>query len=883
MDLCGPITPPTFGGNSYFVTFTDDKSKKTWVSLMKKKDETIGMFKDLVNELKTQKGIRIKAIRSDGGGEFVSKEFDEYLKKKGIVREKTPPDTPQRNGVAERLNRTLLDKARCMIFGKELDKRFWGEAVGTANFLKNRSPTKKLDMTPEEAYSGKKPKMKSIKVFGSRVQFTVNTKKKKLDERSRFGIHLGYDENNVCYRIWDIEKKRVTLSRDVKFYEEEEKNLCQQSPLRDEEIGERRDEFEELDEIQKEEIIEDRDEENKLIQIDSEDEQDEGKEIEDLTLVHHQEDERKSFPKYRIGDKVKMEFQIEKFTHRMYEGTITGINLQKEEYCVLFNDGEEHNNLKEDELELVKEVEIENVHLMNTNSFQEPTTYEEMLKSKVKDEWLLAVKKEMDCLSKMNTWNLVPRPKDKPVVKNRWVFKVKTNEKGEIDRYKARLVAKGYTQTKGIDYNETFAPVVRFETLRFLISYATTRKLAIHHMDVETAFLNGDIDEEIFMEQPEGFRTDNRVCRLNKSLYGLKQSPRLWNKKFIDTLKILGFVRSDADPSLFTKLVNNTLVIIAIYVDDTVIIGDLNEVLKMKKILSENFKMMDLKELKMIIGIQVDRNEQQTAIHQTKYLKDLLNRFGMSDCKSVDTPVVPDNKKIDYTNAKKFEDVTLYRQAIGSLNYLSNGTRPDISYAVSKIARAMQDPTEEDWINVKRIFRYLKGTANAKLIYTVDPKEMIGYSDASYAGDKEDRKSTSGYVFIMNGGAICWRSKKQPIISLSSMEAEYIALTSASKEGLWLSKLSNDLGNKGKNNVIIYEDNQSTIKTANNIINNERSKHIDVRYHFIREKIENKDITLEYCPTNNMTADILTKPLGKILNTRHSIGMGLDFNNSNYH
>eukprot|EP01127_Copromyxa_protea_P008684 TRINITY_DN199_c0_g1_i24.p1 TRINITY_DN199_c0_g1~~TRINITY_DN199_c0_g1_i24.p1 ORF type:complete len:296 (+),score=39.86 TRINITY_DN199_c0_g1_i24:547-1434(+) len=292
----------------------------------------------------------------------------------------------------------------------------------------------------------------------------------------------------------------------------------------------------------------------------------------------------------------------------------------------------------------------------------------------------------------------------------------------------------------------------------------------------------------------------------------------------------------------------------------------------MKKLLQNQFKMTDLGEMKFFLGMEVNRQASSVTISQKKYITEMLQRFGMADCRNADVPAIPIGKPID---SPLLDSSTLYRQAIGALNYLSTCTRPDISYAVHLAARSMQTPTENDWDNVRRIFRYLKSSSNHGITYSKSKGgQILGYSDASYAPESTDRKSTTGYVFIKNGGAISWKSKRQPIISLSSMEAEYIALTSTCKEAMWLRQLNKDVTGI-EIPMTILEDNQSTIKLASNHIHNDRSKHIDVRYHWTREKVEQKQVILEYCQTSLMAADMLTKAVGKQLLQRHSTCIGL--------
>jgi hypothetical protein len=283
--------------------------------------------------------------------------------------------------------------------------------------------------------------------------------------------------------------------------------------------------------------------------------------------------------------------------------------------------------------------------------------------------------------------------------------------------------------------------------------------------------------------------------------------------------------------------------------------------------------MKDLGSLKKIIGIKVTDAEDKITIDQELYIEETLRKFRMEDCKPIATPMaIKSNKYIQ--DEGPFEDENLFKQLVGSLIYLSNNTRPDICYAVNQLARNMQKPRMEDWMNGKRILRYLKGTKVLKLNFLKNKSNLVGYSDASYAEDHEDRHSTSGLIFIKNGAALSWKSRKQKIVSLSSMEAEYIALTDAVKEGMWLKKFEMEFDQE-KTILQVYEDNQSAIKTAKNRVHSDRSKHIDVRYHFVREEMEKGNLELVYCPTEFMVADILTKPLGKIAHERLRLAMGL--------
>jgi hypothetical protein len=522
---------------------------------------------------------------------------------------------------------------------------------------------------------------------------------------------------------------------------------------------------------------------------------------------------------------------------------------------------------------------INNLINESESNIETPTTYKEAMESIQKEEWKKSIKEEQESLIKLDTFEVVPREANQSTVKSKYVFKVKTNEKGEIERFKTRLVAKGYTQKEGVDFKETFSPTLRLESLRYLISLAKLNGFQVNHLDVQTAFLNGELEEDIFMEIPEGFDEKRynqlkQVFKLKKSLYGLKQASRVWNLKFTSTITRAGLVQSTADPCIFFKFDSNQklLAIVGIFVDDCFVAGGDKQIKIISDMLMSNFEMHNLGKMSFILGIKIEQNNEFIKLSQNSYITKLVNKFNLADAKIAKTPLPAKfNGKVD---ERPFDDTIRYQQLIGSLIYLSNATRPDIAYAVGQLARKMQSPSVDDWQNGKRVIRYLKGTINLALVYN-SKEPIIGYSDSSYAEEK-DRKSVGGYIFKQAGAAISWKSTKQPIIARSSMEAEYIALDEAAKEAQWLKKFEVEIGLNTKNPIIICEDNQSAIKMAKNPIHNCRSKHIDVRYHVIRDLVAAKVIEVKYLETENMTADIMTKSLGFVLHARHTKGLGME-------
>lgn len=489
------------------------------------------------------------------------------------------------------------------------------------------------------------------------------------------------------------------------------------------------------------------------------------------------------------------------------------------------------------------------------------------------------MKTELETLKRNGTWSLVPRPENKKVLSNKWVFKTKRNSKGEVEKYKARLVARGHTQEAGIDYEEIFAPVARYEIIRTLLAAAVEEEMYVHQMDVVSAYVQGNLHDEVFMEQPEIFiKDDKKVCKLHKPLYGLKQSGREWYKRLDKFVTQQGGCRNEADPCLYVFGKNEKRVIMIIYVDDIILASkDLKELNTVKRKLKSEFEITDLGQITDILGIHIEREGETGSIKlsQEKYINDLLKKFNMNSAKTVSTPIESNTKITKDLEPKDDEERKQmknrpYRELVGGLIYLANATRPDIVYAANTLSRFCSDPGEEHWRLAKRVLQYLKGTKTYGIKYTKNKQKLNAYTDSDWGGDVEDRRSQSGSVLTLAGGAITWKSKKQPTVSLSTMEAEYIALSEVSKEVIYLKRLLNHMQfyRFVENPVCVLCDNQSAIELAKNAVYHKRSKHIDIRFHFTRELVEKNEIKIVYLRTDSMLADILTKALPKIKHER---------------
>lgn len=446
------------------------------------------------------------------------------------------------------------------------------------------------------------------------------------------------------------------------------------------------------------------------------------------------------------------------------------------------------------------------------------------------------------------------------------IFKIKRNAVGSINKYKSRLVAKGYIQRHGIDFEEVFAPVARIETIRFIIGLAASNGWEIHHLDVKTAFLHGDLKENVYVTQPEGFvvsGSEHKVYKLNKALYGLRQAPRAWNEKLNKVLEGLRFVKCSKEPSLYRKQVKEELLLVAVYVDDLLVTGtDRVMIVEFKGEMSKIFEMSDLGLLTYYLGIEVIQHKNGITLHQERYAKRILQETGMSDCNAVLTPM---DAGLVLKKAQDEEDVdeTEYRRNIGCLRYLLH-TRPDLAFAVGLLSRYMHKPKKSHAVALKQVLRFLKGSTGYGLTFKRAKKtELVGYCDSSHNIDEDDGRSTTGHIFYLNDCPITWCSQKQETVALSSCEAEFMAATEAAKQAIWLQDLLGKVLGRETDRVKVCVDNKSAIALTKNPVFHGRSKHIHKRYHFIRECVENEQVDIQHVPGVDQKADILTKALGR--------------------
>lgn len=800
-DICGPFQVESIGGSRYFVTFVDDYAKYISVHFIKNKSEAFEKFKLFEAMVSKECDDSIVKLRTDNGGEYLSKDFQAYLASKGIEHQLTIPHSPQQNGVAERLNRTLMESARAMLSHSKLPNKFWAEAVATAAYVRNRTTTtsNQDQLTPFEKWYGRKPNIAHLKVFGCAAYSHVpSAERRKLDKKAHRMCFIGYSKNPKGYRLIDPSTEKVVTRRDVVFNETDFKLFSRKNT----EMVCIPDEFSTESE---EELI--------------------GNEPEAV-------EPRRSQRTIRRPD---------------YYGFLeTGDVAVNDEY-INFTTTPDH-------------------CAYTVQEIPEPKTFEEATRSPHAKEWRNATDLEYQSLIDNDTWDLVELPEEKSAVGCKWVFKVKYNGQGKIERFKSRLVAKGYSQRHGIDFEETFSPVVRYSSIRTLLAHAVQKDMIVHQMDVITAFLHGKLNEELYMQQPEGYEVsgkENLVCRLKKSLYGLKQASRCWNQALNEFMVQAGFVQSNADPCVFTRFEDHTT-IVAVYVDDLIIFTDIiDDMTETKSLLSKQFKMKDMGQLHYFLGVNVIYGQNCVWLHQNQYIKSMLQKFALTDANTVSTPADCSVTLVKDDQVSKSVNQVEYQSMVGSLLYVAMMTRPDIAQAVATVSKFCSNPTEAHKTAVKRIFRYLKKTLNLALKYCKDEKLIIGFSDADWGGDRDDRHSTTGNVFVLAGGAVSWLSKKQAVVALSTCEAEYVALSTAGQEAVWFQKLFGDLRVSARS-IVIKEDNQGAIALSRNPTAHSRTKHIDIRFHFIRKAHEDGIVDITYCPTSEMVADLLTKPIPRV-------------------
>lgn len=860
-DVWGPSRIKNISGSRWFVSFIDDHTRLTWLFLMKEKSQVEDIFRRFNSMIQTQFQTKVQILKTDNALEYFKSTLGSFLLDQGILHISSCAHTPQQNGVAERKNRHLLEVARSLMFSSNLPKHFWGDAILTSAYLINRMPSRVLKFqSPHQVLLQHYPHSTflsspiPLKSFGCTAFVHIPPQfRSKLDPQSIKCIFLGYSPNQKGYKCYSPTTKRIYNSMDVTFFESQ--------PFYHYEIqGEIRQESQWQNTISTDLDMPHIIQEPNISNEPSEPE-----------IIDHPEPTSPALVQPETSPALVQPEDSNSVPTDESTGTD---NIERE--IIVTNDidipiaqrkGTRSctNHPWSKHLSYSRLSQTYRTFITSLDNIQIPVNITEALKH---TGWTKAVNEEILALEKNHTWRLTELPPEKKAVGCRWIFTVKHKADGSIERLKARLVAKGYTQSYGIDYQETFAPVAKLNTVRILLSLAVNCDWDLHQLDVKNAFLNGDLEEEVYMEIPPGFETtqnSNKVCRLQKALYGLKQSPRAWFGRFNKFIVKLGYKQCQSDHTMFVKFrTKEKIAILIVYVDDIILTGnDKEELVELKGHMAKEFEIKDLGPLRYFLGMEVARSRKGIVISQRKYVMDLLSDTGMTGSKPADTPIDAYNKIGTATNSAHV-DRGRYQRLVGRLIYLAH-TRPDIGFSVSVVSQHMNNPTEEHMDAVTRILRYLKmKPGNGLLFKKSDSRDLEVYTDADWAGDISDRRSTSGYCSYVWGNLVTWRSKKQSVVARSSAEAEFRSLSQGICEGIWIQRVLAELGMGNSKSIRLYCDNQAAISIAKNPVHHDRTKHIEIDRHFIAEKIENSVIQIVYTPTRFQTADILTKALPRI-------------------
>jgi len=870
MDIWSPFSQVSIHGHKYFLTIVDDFNRFTWVILLKAKSEVQSNIQNFIALIERQFDSKIKLIRFDNGPEFSLKDF---YASKGIIHQTSCPYTPQQNARVERKHQHILNVARALLFQSEIPNKFWSYAIKHVVFLINRVPSPVIqNKTPFELLLNNKPDFSSFKVFGSLCYASTNIPRQKLDPRSRRGVFLGFQNGTKGYIILDLDSREIFLSRNVIFHEThlpfkrpKPNDIAfnpntQLPPLPP--ISFPNNTYTHVDPILPFPSLNTSTPNTSPSPIASTPNMSPSLPSPNPSLSTTHINSPSSSPPTSNSPTTTTQptFNPRRLTRISQPST-----RLRDFICSTFTTLSDQPSSK-CEYPLQKVLSYSQLSpsdhkfVMSLFSEIEPSTYKEAIHNPC---WIEAMNAEIDALNLNQTWDIVVSPSNVKPIGCKWVYKIKRKADGSIERYKARLVAKGFSQIEGIDYMETFSPVVKMTTIHVVLALASVNRWHLQQLDVSNAFLHGDLTEDVYMTIPPGIQgyPCSHCCKLRKSLYGLKQASRRWYEKLHLLLLSCGYQQAQADHSLFIKNHGIDFTALIIYVDDIVLAGNcLHEIDTVKQILNSNFHIKDLGNLKYFLGLEVNVSDTGISICQQKYCLELLSDSGMLACKPSTTPM-DCLLRLHKDSSAPLSDPLSYRRLIGRLLYLTS-TRPDITFPVQQLSQFMSNPTQTHFQAAMRVLKYLKGNPSKGLLFRRDsPVHIAGFSDADWATCIDSRQSVTGYCIFIGSSLVSWKTKKQNTVSISSSEAEYRALASTTCELQWLIYLLSDLGISCSKQLVLSCDNQSALHIAANPVFHERTKHLDIDCHLVCEKTKSGLMRLLPVSSSNQLADIFTKAL----------------------
>lgn len=846
-DIWGPARTTSLQGNTYMITFTDGATRWVWTDYLKSRDEALNAFKKVEAFIKTQFQRDIKALQVDNAREYTQGAFRAYLDSRGTMIRPTAPYTPQQNGVSERLNRTIIEHARAMLIAHQLPRFLWQEAANYASYVKNRSPTRALPgKTPYQALWNTKPDLQDLQEFGVPCWVLTLPKEKpsKLEPKSQRFIFTGIREGTTGWRYYNSATRQILTSRDVIFE--------RTKPAIEPESSEIRLEGENASTVKTTPSSAPTSASPSYARI-----------LGSTSPIAPSTPTRIS-----LRDIPRVDYR-ELHTGR---SSVSRSTTQEPSQTPASPSSSDLSDPPPSDSNLC----FNNIESYAAISEDNPQSFAEVKNRHDWTLWKVAMDKEHKQLLDLGTYSLEDLPPDRKAVGCRWVFTIKRDSQGNVVKYKARLVAQGFSQIPGQDFTATHSPVMRLESFRVLVAISARLQLTLHQIDVVGAYLNSPLTETIYMRQIPGYDdSSGRVCRLHKALYGLKQAGRAWNRE-IDRVLIsdLKFSRSASDPCIYFRINGTDFTAIGIHVDDMVIVASEDSFNSLRQTLQAFFDITDLGVASLFVGIQITHDERGSiTLHQSRYIDTILERFKMVDCNPAYTPLDPNITLTAATDEQQVLTDVPYQVLIGSLMYAAVGTRPDIAFAAQSLSQFNTKPTQTHWTAAKHVLRYLKHTRAYGITFRTDGNANVsGFSDADWGQNRQDRRSVSGYAFLLADGIISWSSKRQPTVALSTMEAEYLALAHACKEALWLRALITELGMPPPAPTDICTDNTAAISFAHDHQFHARSKHIDIRHHFVRDHITAGDIRTPHCSSEDNCADILTKSLAR---TKHENQLSL--------
>ena len=806
-------------------------------------------------------------MRSDNAMELCEGDLKKFFTKHGILHQTSCTETSQQNGVVERKHRHLLETARALFFQSKVPAQYWGECILCAAHLINRMPLQSLSfISPFQRLFGRQPDISSFRVFGCLCFCsTLKQGRSKFDARAAPCIFLGYSLTQKGYKVLNLVTNKFIVSRDITFYERHFPFHFSSSsphsspspsssiflplstplqPFQDYDIP---DIFHTSNTPSPSPIPTSTPSQSATSNSDPytpssspSSSPSSPPSLHDLSIsIPHTSP---PLPLRRSTRQHVLPKHLDDFVCSQVSSS-TDLS-SKDHWC-----------------NLVSYSTISSHHtafFSHLSTFTEPASYSQASQD---PNWVLAMTKELQALAANDTWLLVDLPKGKKPIGSKWVYKVKLKSDGTLERYKARLVAKGFNQREGIDFQETFSPVIKMATVRCLLALAAYHKWDIQ-LNINNASLHGDLVEEVFMKVPEGLpNPDNKVCLLKKSIYGLKQASRQWFAKLVHELLSQGFTQSLNDYSLFLKHNNGLLTLAAVYVDDIILTGnDLPSIHQLKAHLHTTFSIKDLGKMHYFLGIEITYLPTGICMSQKKFTSELITSSKLTDLRTVATPL-PLNLKLQATEGELYHGPEYYRCLVGKLNFLTN-TRPDLAYTVQHLSQFMQSPRLPHVQALQHTLRYVNATAGHGILLNGTATPVLqAYSDSDWGACLNTRKSVTGYLMMLGSSPISWKSKKQGTVSKSSSEAEYRAMASAASEITWLVRLLQELEIPNITPVVLHCDNQSAIHIAKNPVFHERTKHIELDCHFTRDKVLEGLIQLTYLPTTSQLADVFTKIL----------------------